>query len=57
MAAIMRGLDADSYDRHYGDVYLIRRIATYFSVFRSDVMWIVLAFGLTAAVFLPPRLH
>ncbi|MBZ0296462.1 MAG: ABC transporter ATP-binding protein/permease [Anaerolineae bacterium] len=47
---MMRGLDADKYDRQYSDKYLIRRIANYFGKYRRQVIGILFAFGLLAVV-------
>lgn len=48
MAAIMRGLTAEAYDRRYSDKELIKRIVTYFAVFRRRLIIIGLAIFLMA---------
>ncbi len=48
--AIMRGLDADKYDRQYTDSYLFRRIFSYFSAY-SRQSWITVgAFSVLAII-------
>jgi ATP-binding cassette subfamily B protein len=55
MAAIFGGLEQDTYDRQYGDTYLFKRLATYFGKFRRQVIYIGLAFVVTALVAsMPP---
>lgn len=46
MAAIMRGLEAETYDRQYTDKDLVRRIVAYFKPHRRKVTTIVLAVSL-----------
>ncbi len=48
MAAIMRGLQAEAYDRRYSDRELIKRIFTYFAVYRRRMIIIGLAILLMA---------
>lgn len=38
------GLDKDKYDRQYDDVYLAKRIFTYFSKYRGELLIVVVAF-------------
>lgn len=50
MAAILRGLEAEAYDRKYSDKALIRRIVTYFRPHRRKIIIILIAnFFLAAA--------
>jgi ATP-binding cassette subfamily B protein len=56
MAAITRGLDAEAYDRQYGDQELIRRILSYFQPYRRKVVIICLAIFLMAAASAAVRL-
>jgi ATP-binding cassette subfamily B protein len=42
MAAVMRGLEAEAYDRQYDDRELIRRIGHYFGAYRSKVIIIII---------------
>ena len=39
--SIMRSLEAEAYDRSYGDIELLRRLATYFAQYRSELFWTV----------------
>lgn len=48
MAAILRGLDAEAYDRQYGDRELVRRIVTYFRVHRKKVTVVIICVVLMA---------
>ena len=41
MAPIMRGLDADKYDRQYSDKYLFQRIGSYLGQHRTRVLLVV----------------
>lgn len=41
---IFGGLDKDKYDRQYGDWYLAKRIASYFSGFRRELTIIIVSF-------------
>lgn len=50
MAAIFAGLEADKYDRQYGDSYLVKRIFDYFSEYRGQLIGIVLGFTVLAIV-------
>jgi ATP-binding cassette subfamily B protein len=43
MAAIMRGLDAEAYDRQYSDRELIRRIIAYFSDSKRRVIIVIIS--------------
>ncbi len=57
MAAIFGGLQEDTYDRQYTDVYLARRLGSYFGQYRSKVVAIVIGFVLVSLVSaLPPVL-
>lgn len=38
------GLDKDKYDRQYDDIYLAKRIATYFGKYRRELVIVVVAF-------------
>jgi ATP-binding cassette subfamily B protein len=49
--AIMRGLDADKYDRQYSDSYLFKRILSYFSAY-SRQSWITIATFAVLAIIL-----
>lgn len=49
--AIMRGLDADKYDRQYSDRYLFKRIFSYFGAY-SRQSWITLATFAVLAIIL-----
>lgn len=49
MAAIMRGLDAEAYDRQYDDKELVRRIIHYFRPHRRKATVIMVAIFLIAA--------
>jgi ATP-binding cassette subfamily B protein len=42
MAAVMRGLEAEAYDRQYDDRELIRRIGHYFGAYRSKAIIIII---------------
>lgn len=44
MVALFGGLDKDSYDRQYSDVYLLRRIGQYFAPYRKQVIWTIIGF-------------
>ena len=46
----MGNLQADKYDRNYGDAYLIRRVWDYIKVYRREVIGIVIAFTFVALV-------
>lgn len=48
MATIMRGLDAEAYDRQYSDKELIRRILSYFRPYRRKIIIIIVAVLLLA---------
>lgn len=43
MAAVMRGLDAEAYDRQYSDKALVKRIGSYFRPYKRKVIIIVIA--------------
>lgn len=45
MAAVMRGLEAEAYDRQYEDKELVNRIGHYFSAHRRKVIIIIVATG------------
>ena len=49
--AIMRGLDADKYDRQYTDGYLFKRIISYFAAY-SRQSWITIATFAVLAIIL-----
>ncbi len=44
MAALMRGLEADSYDREYTDIYLFKRIISYFAAYPRQLTAVGAAF-------------
>ncbi len=48
MATIMRGLDAEAYDRQYSDKDLVRRILNYFKPHRRKIIVIMIAIFLLA---------
>jgi len=48
MAALMRGLDSEAYDRQYSDKELVSRILNYFRPYRGKTIVIVLAVFLMA---------
>ena len=48
MAALMRGLDSEAYDRQYSDKELVSRILNYFRPYRGKTIIIVLAVFLMA---------
>jgi ATP-binding cassette, subfamily B, bacterial len=48
MAAIFGGLQEDTYDRQYSDMYLLRRIASYFGQFKGKLVAIALGFALVS---------
>ncbi|NDJ85641.1 MAG: ABC transporter ATP-binding protein [Chloroflexi bacterium] len=50
MGFIMDGLDAEDYDRQYGDKVLVQRIITYFRQEFSRMLFVALAIFLTALV-------
>lgn len=50
MAAILRGLDADSYDRQYTDNYLYKRISDYMGKYRKQVIFAIIGFIVVAIV-------
>lgn len=50
MAAIFGGLEQDTYDRQYDDGYLLRRIISYFSKYRWQLVVIVLGFAVVSIV-------
>ena len=50
MAAIMRGLEAEAYDRQYSDRILLRRIGDYFLVHARKLIYVALATLLMAAM-------
>lgn len=50
MAAIMRGLEGDNYDRQYTDRYLFGRIFNYFARYKSQVFVIVGGFTVVSIV-------
>ena len=41
MAAVMRGLEAEAYDRQYDDRELVRRLGRYFGTYRNKVIIII----------------
>ena len=49
MAAVMRGLDPEAYDRQYSDGTLVRRVLTYFTPYRRQVIIITIATFFMAA--------
>ena len=48
MAAIMRGLDAEAYDREYTDRELVDRIVAYFSLYKRRAILVVVSLILLA---------
>ena len=48
MAAVMRGLDAEAYDRKYDDKELVRRILHYFRPHRRKILVVTVAIFLLA---------
>lgn len=50
MAAVMRGLEAEAYDRQYDDRELVRRIGRYFGAYRTKVIIIVASVFVMAAL-------
>src|ERR1041384_6556692 len=50
MAAIMGGLNAETYDRQYSDSYLLKRIFSYFAKHRNQLLTIVAMVTLIAVV-------
>lgn len=50
MGFIMEGLDAESYDREYGDRYLVRRIVNYFRPHVRSMVIVAVAIVLTSLV-------
>jgi ATP-binding cassette, subfamily B, bacterial len=48
MAAIFGGLQEDNYDRQYGDRYLLRRIASYFALYKGKLVAVVIGFVLVS---------
>jgi ATP-binding cassette subfamily B protein len=43
MAAVMRGLEAEAYDRQYSDATLVRRVLGYFAPYRRQIVVIAIA--------------
>jgi ATP-binding cassette subfamily B protein len=54
MAAIMQGLNAERYDRQYSDKELIQRIRSYFGKYKAQVILVVVAVVLLAALQAAP---
>lgn len=50
MAAIMRGLEGDTYDRQYTDRYLFRRIFNYFARYKQQVVAVIVGFTVVSVV-------
>ncbi len=50
MAAVMRGLEAEAYDRQYSDRELVRRILDYFRVYNRKVVVITISITLMAVM-------
>jgi ATP-binding cassette subfamily B protein len=50
MAVMMRGLEAEAYDRQYGDVELLRRLAGYFGEHKRKLVYVALATLLMAGL-------
>lgn len=50
MAVIMRGLEAEAYDRKYGDWELVRRLGRYFGEHRRKLVYIAIATFLMAGM-------
>ncbi|MEZ4519609.1 MAG: hypothetical protein R3C44_23190 [Chloroflexota bacterium] len=48
MAAVMRGLEAESYDRSYSDSDLVKRIVSYFTPHKSKTIIVIIAIFLMA---------
>lgn len=56
MAAIMRGLDAEAYDRQYSDRELVSRILSYFGSHRRKIVIIAISVSLLALLGAAPPL-
>lgn len=56
MAAVMRGLEAEAYDRQYSDRDLVRRIGHYFGQHRRRVIIVAIAVALLALLGAAPPL-
>jgi ATP-binding cassette subfamily B protein len=50
MAAVMRGLEAEAYDRQYDDRELVRRLGRYFGAYKPKVIIIVISVFFMAAL-------
>ena len=50
MAGLISGLQGDSYDRQYSDLYLFRRIWEYMAAHKGLIIWCLLAFAGMAIV-------
>ena len=50
------GLDSDSYDRQYGDMYLIRRVVSYFTQYKTKLIWIAIGFIIASIVSALPTI-
>jgi ATP-binding cassette subfamily B protein len=48
MATVMRGLDAEAYDRQYSDATLVRRVVEYFAPYKRQLIIIAIATFLMA---------
>jgi ATP-binding cassette, subfamily B, bacterial len=47
---IFGNLEADKYDRNYGDTLLLKRIGAYLRTYRTEVIWIIVAFTAIAII-------
>ena len=56
MAAIFSGLEEDTYDRQYGDMYLMRRIASYIARYRWRLLVIGIGFLAVATLAALPAI-
>ena len=56
MAAVMRGLDAEAYDRQYSDKELVERVIAYFRPYRRKVWIISICLAVIAAFGTAPPL-
>jgi ATP-binding cassette, subfamily B, bacterial len=56
MAAIMGGLQEDTYDRQYGDKYLLRRLVNYFAHYRTRLILVGFGFLMVAILSALPTI-
>lgn len=47
---ILGSLEADKYDRNYGDTYIVRRIWDYMKIYRGEVTGVVFGFTIVALI-------